>query len=961
MARITELLLLFLFTSSLQVGFGATNSQDAAALRSLLDDWQNAPPGWGQSSDPCGSQWEGVTCNNSRVTMLSLLSMGLKGTVSGDIGQLTQLQSLDLSFNKDLGGTLTGNIGNLKQLTTLILSGCSFSGRIPQELGNLPLLSFLALNSNQFSGPIPASLGGLQNLYWFDLGDNQLSGPLPVSTNTSPGLDLLVNTKHFHFNQNQLSGNMSQKLFNSNMTLIHILLDSNKLTGGIPSSLGLVQTLQALRLDGNSLTGPVPSSINNLINLYELNLANNQLNGAIPNLTGMSNLNSVDLSNNTFSPTEVPPWFSSIQSLTALVIQSGGIYGEIPQELFGFPQLQQVILDDNAINGSLDIGSSLSPQLRVVNFQNNDIAEVTVTSSFNGTLDLLGNPVCSARVSNAFYCLPQHALAPYSTNLNCGSSSCPSDQSLSPLNCYCAYPYEGLMIFRAPYFRDLTNATPFKLLETSLWTKINLTPGSVYLSNPYFDTQDYLRVDVKLFPSVGKYFNRSEVLRVGLFLSNQVFKAPSMFGTYYFIAFPYNFQGTGGGSSLSKGAVAGIVVASIVIIIGLVALMFYAFKQKKRAERAIKQSKPFATWTTGDKDTGAAPELKGAKWFSFSDLRKSTNNFSESNEIGSGGYGKVYKGLLSSGQMVAIKRAQQGSMQGGLEFKTEIELLSRVHHKNLVGLVGFCFEQGEQMLVYEYIPNGTLRENLIGRGGVHLDWKKRLRTALGSAKGLAYLHELADPPIIHRDIKSTNILLDENLNAKVADFGLSKLVSDIQKGHVSTQVKGTLGYLDPEYYMSQQLTDKSDVYSFGVVMLELISSRQPIEKGKYIVREVRLAMDANDEKYYGLKEIMDPQLRYAGTLVGFRRFVELAMQCVEEAAANRPSMNEVVKEIEVMLQSEGLHPNSNPTSASSSATDFGNTKGSAHPYTDQFPKKDESSDSFKYSGGFTVPQIVEPK
>jgi serine/threonine protein kinase len=183
---------------------------------------------------------------------------------------------------------------------------------------------------------------------------------------------------------------------------------------------------------------------------------------------------------------------------------------------------------------------------------------------------------------------------------------------------------------------------------------------------------------------------------------------------------------------------------------------------------------------------------------------------------------KVYKGTIANGQMAAIKRAQQGSMQGAAEFKNEIELLSRVHHKNLVSLVGFCYEQGEQMLVYEYIPNGTLRENLMGnthryhyqhiftnycmfvnkvgsnysliagKGGMHLDWMTRLRIAIGSAKGLAYLHELANPPIIHRDIKSTNILLDESLTAKVADFGLSKLLSDTQKGHVSTQVKGTL-------------------------------------------------------------------------------------------------------------------------------------------------------------------------
>lgn len=181
---------------------------------------------------------------------------------------------------------------------------------------------------------------------------------------------------------------------------------------------------------------------------------------------------------------------------------------------------------------------------------------------------------------------------------------------------------------------------------------------------------------------------------------------------------------------------------------------------------------------------------------------------------------QVYRGTLPTGQLVAVKRSQQGSLQGSLEFRTEIELLSRVHHKNVVSLVGFCLDQGEQMLVYEYIPNGTLKESLTGeiscgsinpvsdasfvvahayclkispgKSGVRLDWKRRLRVILGTAKGIAYLHELADPPIVHRDIKSSNVLLDERLNAKVSDFGLSKLLGEDGRGMVTTQVKGTM-------------------------------------------------------------------------------------------------------------------------------------------------------------------------
>ncbi|KAH0465694.1 hypothetical protein IEQ34_005797 [Dendrobium chrysotoxum] len=968
-------LLLLLCLKGLQVSHGTTDPQDAAALLSLRSQWTNTPPSWSTSDDPCDTNWDGVFCNDSRVTVVRLSTMGIRGTLSGDIGQLTELRSLDLSFNNELGGPLSPNIGNLKQLTTLILAGCDFSGEIPSELGNLQQLSFLygspwlilkysysvipnsifnsfqfifhrALNSNKFSGKIPASLGGLSNLYWLDLADNQLSGPLPISTHKAPGLDQLLHTKHFHFNKNKLSGNIPDKLFSSSMSLIHLLFDGNQFTGEIPVSLGLVQTLGVVRLDKNYLSGSVPENINNLTQLTEFNLANNKLGGPLPDLSGMTALNYVDLSNNSFDPSETPAWFSELSSLTVLVIESGGIHGKVPEKLFSFPQLEQVILDNNQFNGTLTMGDTISEQLQIVNFRDNLLSSFTVTSKYNKSLILIDNPVCDTQLSNTVYCRPQQQQlsAPYSTSItHCGKISCQMGQSLSPQSCTCAYPYQGLMVFRAPRFRDVTNATLFQSLESSFWMKLGLTPGSV-----------------KLFPSDGMYFSRSEVLRIGFDLSNQTYKPPPMFGPYYFIATPYPFPDQGGKSSMSTGVIIAISVGCALLFVGLVGAGIYALLQKKRARKAMEISRPFSSWANSNKDSEGAPQLKGARWFSYDELKKSTNEFSQVNEVGSGGYGKVYRGILSTGQLVAIKRAQHGSMQGGLEFKTEIELLSRVHHKNLVGLVGFCFDQGEQMLVYEFIPNGTLRDSLTGKSGIQLDWKRRLRIALGSARGLSYLHELANPPIIHRDVKSSNILLDDNLTAKVADFGLSRLVSDGEKGHVSTQVKGTLGYLDPEYYMSQQLTEKSDVYSFGVVMLELITARQPIEKGTYIVREVKMSMKKNDEEFYGLKKILDPLILSTVNLTGFGRFIELAMRCVEESAADRPTMGEVVKEIEAILQNDGL--NTNSTSASSSATDFGNTKGTfRHLYNDSFPRKELKGSAFDYSGGLALSAKPEPK
>ncbi|KAL4561715.1 hypothetical protein LXL04_033888 [Taraxacum kok-saghyz] len=935
------------------VVFSDTNNGDVEAIRALKDQWRNTPPSWRRSNNPCS--WEGVTCSDTRIISLGLSSMGLVGQLVGDIGGLTALTSLDLSFNSGLTGSISPRIGDLKSLSILILAGCSFTGSIPPELGNLHALSFLALNTNNLTGEIPSSLGSLSKLYWLDIAENHITGSIPVSTDTTPGLDRLKHAKHFHFNKNRLSGGIPEKLFSSDMVLIHVLFDGNQLTGQIPSTIGYVQTLEVLRLDRNLLSSEVPSNLNNLTSLSELNFAHNNLIGALPDLNGMNALSYVDLSNNSFHRCDPPIWLSTLPSLSTLVMEFGSLKGKLPQELFSLSGIQQVKLKNNELNDTLSMGSSISDQLQLVDLQSNEIESVTLSSEYKNTLELSGNPVCDTALAHTTYCqVQQQTSNAYSTSLaNCGSKSCPSDQKLCPQTCGCAYPYEGTLYFRAPSFRELSSVSIWHSLEMSLWVKLGLTPGSVSLQNPFFNTDDYLQVYLQLFPGKGTHFNRSEVQKMGFYLSNQTYKPPAGFGPYFFIATPYDFAEGHRGASIGIGTVIGIATGSTFVIIMLIGLLLYAVNQKKRAEKAIGLSRPFASWALGGKDSGGAPQLKGARWFSYDELKKCTSNFSDTNQIGYGGYGKVYKGTVLGGQVVAIKRAQQASNQGGLEFKTEIELLSRVHHKNLVGLVGFCFEQEEKMLVYEFMSNGTLRDSLTGKSGIYLDWKRRLRVALGSARGLAYLHELADPPIIHRDIKSTNILLDENLTAKVSDFGLSKLISD-SDAHVSTQVKGTMGYLDPEYYMTQQLTEKSDVYSFGVVMLELVTARPPIEKGKYIVREVKTKMDKTDEEHFGLRTLMDPIIRNMSCLTGFKRFIQLAMHCVEDSATDRPTMSDVVKALESILVSDGLQMDS--TSASSSATEF----GSKHPYSEATLRRNDSY-GFDYSGGYNISAKVEPK
>ncbi|KAL3515800.1 hypothetical protein ACH5RR_022702 [Cinchona calisaya] len=946
-----QLYLLVLFIQVLVIA-AWTNPSDFSALQALKDEWQYTPPNW-VGADPCGNSWEGITCINSRIVSITLASMGLSGQLPGDIENLSELQTLDLSYNEGLTGSLPNGIGNLAKLTSLILVGCGFSGQIPDSIGSLKQLYTLSLNSNKFIGPIPPSIGTLQKLHWLDLADNRLSGSIPVSNGSAPGLDMLVQTQHFHFGKNQLSGEIPSQLFSANMSLIHVLLDSNRLTGKIPATLSLVQTLETIRLDRNSLSGPVPQNLSKLTNVQEMFLSNNNLNGPLPDLTGMMSLYYLDMSNNTFDASDVPPWFSTLQSLTTLVMENTQLKGQVPAALFSLPQLQSVILRNNRLNGTLSIGSSYGTELQLVDLQNNSIQFFTDKAGGYGIpIILVDNPFCQG--STVTYCiLPRQVNSSYSTPSNCLPPQCRSDQVSSP-NCQCAYPYTGTLFFRAPSFSDLGNSSNFVSLQQSLMFTFHsnqLSVDSVSLSDPSKNLDDYLTISLQVFPSGLDHFNRTGISAIGLVLSNQTFKPPPSFGPFFYIGNSYQyFSGipSSSGSSSSTGIIIGAAVGGSVLLLLLLGAGGYAFRQKRRAETAAKQIDPFALWDP-NKNSGGVPQLKGARNFSFEEVKKYSNNFSETNDIGSGGYGKVYRGTLPTGQLVAIKRAQQGSMQGGLEFKTEIELLSRVHHKNVVGLVGFCFDQGEEMLVYEYIPNGTLKDSLSGKSGIRLDWMRRLRIALGAARGIQYLHILADPPIIHRDIKSNNVLLDERLNAKVADFGLSKPMGSPDRTHVTTQVKGTMGYMDPEYYMTNQLTEKSDVYSFGVLLLELITARAPIEKGKYIVREVKQAMDMTKD-LYNLHQVIDPVIVSSAAPRSLEKFVDLALRCVEEQGVNRPTMSDVVKEIESIMELAGLNPNAE--SASTSESYEGARKGYEHPYSDE--------SLFVYSGAYPHSK-VEPK
>ncbi|XP_021718255.1 proline-rich receptor-like protein kinase PERK9 [Chenopodium quinoa] len=376
--------------------------------------------------------------------------------------------------------------------------------------------------------------------------------------------------------------------------------------------------------------------------------------------------------------------------------------------------------------------------------------------------------------------------------------------------------------------------------------------------------------------------------------------------------------GIGTGGAVAIGVVVGLLMLGLIGLVGV-----WIFKRNKKSSGpydghvipASIGSSPrsdgkllVTTEYPGSKFGGSGSETPtdyggyghSRSWFTYQELYDATSGFSDEKVLGEGGFGRVYKGLLSDGRVIAVKQLKVGGGQGEREFKAEVEIISRIHHRHLVSLVGYCILENKRLLVYEYVPNNTLHYHLHCKGEERpvLDWATRIKISMGAARGITYLHEDCHPRIIHRDIKSTNILLDNNYESRVADFGLAKLAMDAET-HVSTRVMGTFGYMAPEYATSGKLTEKSDVYSFGVVLLELITGRKPVDEtqplGDESLVEWARPLLVHALETGELEGLVDQRLEKNYIESEMLRMIEAAAACVRHSSVKRPRMGLVLR------------------------------------------------------------------
>ncbi|XP_044488071.1 receptor protein kinase TMK1-like [Mangifera indica] len=827
--------LLSLFLLSLTCSVYSQSSPDAAAMQALKTSLGDpASLGW-TDPDPCN--WKQVACSNGRITRIQIGSQGLTGTLPSDLSNLTSLTILEV-MNNQLSGSIP-SLAGLSSLQRVLFDNNSFSYIPPDFFTGLTSLQNIYLDYIPFqSWEIPASLTNATTLQTFSANGANISGTIPefLGGSVFPGL-------------------------------INLHLAFNNLHGQLPESFAgsAIQTLWLKGQNGDTKLNGSVSILQNMTSLTQVWLQGNQFTGPLPDLSGLTGLNDFSLRDNQLT-------------------------GIVPSSLVNLPGLKKVNLSNNLLQGptpKFDISVDIRPGSNTFCLDAPGVPCASLVNILLSIAESVGYPVVFAQSWK-------------------GNNPCASSQSWKGITCdgsgnITAVNFQnlGLVGTISSKFSELTSlrqlilsgnsltgTIPTELTTLSKLEKIDVSNNRIYGQVPKFGQN--VVVNTAGNPDIGK--NSSSSAPSG---------APSG-GSSGTPGTPSGVNSSSGSGNKNTGIIVGSVIGAVCVafIIGL-GVCLYTRKRYHSSSVNVGGTDSHRFTSSGPSDIRVVEA--GNMVISIQVLRNVTNNFSEENILGRGGFGTVYKGELHEGTKIAVKRMGSGivSEKGLAEFKSEIAVLTKVRHRHLVALLGYCLDGNEKLLVYEYMPQGTLSRHLFNwkEGELKpLEWTRRLTIALDVARGVEYLHGLAQQSFIHRDLKPSNILLGDDMRAKLADFGLVRLAPENGKQSIETRVAGTFGYLAPEYAATGRVTTKVDVFSFGVILMQLISGRKALDETQS-EDSVHLPtwfwrMHVNKDTF---RNAIDQSIELdEETLASVSTVAELACHCYAREAYQRPDMGHVV-------------------------------------------------------------------
>lgn len=850
------------FRGQVPVSICSNSSQIRILSLSLNYFSGNLPPGFGNCSRSLQRLCVGSNLLNGtlpedifllgKLNRLDIQDNQFSGKLSSRIGNLSNLLHLDISSNM-LYGDLPDVFHSFKNLTDFIAQSNNFTGMIPRSLSNSPTISLLNLRNNSFNGEISLNCTAMTQLVSLDLGTNQFFGSIPDNLPSCRKLTAINLAK------SNLGGQIPDS-FKNFPSLSYLSLSNSSFTN-LTSALGILQqckNLTTLVLTMNFQGEELVAERNfHFENLKVLIIANCKLSGSVPYwLMNSTDLQLLDLSWNHLTGV-IPSWLGNFKSLFYLDLSNNTFTGEIPISLAG---LQSLIFR----NISLEQPAPDFPFFMKRN-QSARGLQYNKVWSLPPTLDLSSNFLVGPIWPEFGNLRKLHVLDLKFNNL---SGTIPSN--LSGMT-----SIEMLDLSH----NNLTGSIPSSLIELSFLSKFNVAYNR--LSGP--------------IPSGGQF---------ATFPNSSFDGNLNLCGEHYYTSCRDNSHtdfNSARKSKRNKGAIIGMAIGIVLGMIFILAVVFLILMRttcsRRRGIDPVREDSTNSSCQKDFKELGSQLVVlfRNKEDLSIEELLKSTNNFDQANIIGCGGFGLVYRATLPDGRKVAIKRLSGDCGQMDREFQAEVETLSQAQHPNLVLLQGYCRFKNDRLLIYSYMENSSLDYWLHEKpeGASSLDWDTRLQIAQGAAHGLAYLHQSCDPHILHRDIKSSNILLDENFEAHLADFGLARLIRPYDT-HVTTDLVGTLGYIPPEYGQAPVATYKGDVYSFGVVLLELLTGKRPMDvcKPRGCRDLISWVMQMRRDKRES--EVFDPFIYDKENESEMRRVFEIACLCLSESPKVRPSTQQLV-------------------------------------------------------------------